>query len=336
MKKQLLIFLLLLLNIGVFAQSFSKKYTTYRSRFREEFLTKIDNPREKGNFIPVENITTVGQPIYADETWYLGFYLGVLATEYKLRKKDNDPKGVKETANEIENILITIDRLDSVAETYWGKSAKLNGFFIREDVTKKHNPMSQDQVWSLYYGFRLIKKFVDDEAIINHTQEITKRILYGIYPVVKEKKNKNKRKWCIVDPNKEIVQKKVELSVTKYAFAQTASFIVDSNLFLKGSRNLWTRFLFSASRARLYHNLLMKKRTHMYNTYGVTNLTVLAHPKKALKYSLKIEKTVTKYFPKGSFAHLPLTAALLYYGEVPHDRAYYQEILDSLWRSSSR
>ena len=321
--------ILILISFSIFGQSFSKKYITYRSRFREEFLSKTNNPREKGNFIPIENITTVGQPKYADETWYLGFYLGVLATEYKLRQRDNDKKGLEETINEIDNILITIDRLDSVAETFWGKKAEINGFFIREDVTKIHNPMSQDQVWSLFYGFRLIKKFVDNDKIIQHTQAITKRILVALNPVVKERKRKNKRAWCIVNPNIEIVQKKVELSVTKFAFSKTASFIVDSNLFYKGSRNLWTRFLFSASRARIYHNLLMKKRTHMYNTYGVTNLTVLASPKKALKYSIKIEKTVNKYFPKGAFAHFPLTAAILYYGEVPHERNYYQEILDS-------
>ena len=67
----------------------------------------------------------------------------------------------------------------------------------------------------------------------------------------------------------------------------------------------------------------------MYNTYGVTNLTVLSMPDKALKYSLKNEKTITKYFPNGSFAHFPLTAALLYGGEIPHNKEYYSNILDS-------
>ncbi len=329
MIKQAIILLLLVTGGSILGQSFSKKYITYRSRFREDFLTKIDNPREKGNFIPIENITTIEQPIYADETWYLGFYLGVLATEYKIRQLNNNKIEAKETINEINNILTTIDRLDSVAETFWGKPPKLNGFFIREDVTKIHNPMSQDQVWSLYYGFRLVKEFVDDTIIVQHTKEITKRILYALYPIVKEKKYKNKRRWSIVSPDKKLVQKNVEISVSKYAFAQIASFIVDSNLFPKGSENAWARFLFSASRARLYHNLIMKKHTHLYNSYGVTNLTLLAIPKKALKYSLKSEAKLTKYFPKGAFAHFPLTASLLYGGKVPHNKEFYYKILDS-------
>ena len=208
MRKQATV-LFILVSISIFGQSFSKKYITYRSRFREDFLTKIDNPHEKGNFVPIENITTSGQLIFADETWYLGLYLAVLASEYKLHKFDNNIKGANESLTEINNILITIDRLDSVAETYWGKPSKLNGFFIREDYTKRHEPMSQDQVWNLFYGFRMIKLFVDDSLTVNRTKEITTRILYGIYPIVKEKRNgKVKRKWCIVNPNKEIVQKK--------------------------------------------------------------------------------------------------------------------------------
>jgi hypothetical protein len=327
MKKQAIILLLFFVSISIFGQTFSKKYITYRSRFREDFLTKTNNPYKKANFIPIENITTKGQPIYADETWYLGFYLGVLSTEYKIKQLNKNTKGVKETANEIQNILITIDRLDSIAETYWDKPPKINGFFIRNDVGKKHNPMSQDQVWSLFYGYRLIKKFVDDSAIVKHTQEQTKRILNSLYPIVKEKPNKNKRKWIIVSPDKKVVQKNIEISVSKYAFAKTASYIVDSNIYPKGSKNIWAKFLFSASRARVYHKYIMRKRIHIYNTYGVTNLTVLSMPKKALKYSLKNEKTITKYFPEGSFAHFPLTAALLYGGKVSHNKEYYNKIL---------
>ena len=320
---------LLIITVSVFGQSFSKKYLTYRNRFREDFLSKTENPRTKANYIPIEYLTDKEQPIYVDETWHIGFYLGVLATEYKLRQLDNDTKGAKETAYEIENILVTIDRLDSVAETYWGKPAEINGFYIRSDVRKKHTPMSQDQTWSLFYGFRLIKTFVDDSLVVKHTQDITKRILYALYPVVKEKKRKDKRKWSIITPDKKVYQKNVEISVSKYAFAKIASFIVDSNLFPKGSNNIWSRFLFSASRAGIYHKFIMRKHTHMYNTYGVTDLTVLSMPKKALKYSLKNEKIATKYFPNGAFAHLPLTASLLYGGKVPHSKEYYQKVLDS-------
>jgi len=327
--KKLGTIILIAISISIFSQSFSKKYITYRSRFREDFLSNIDNPHKKANYIPIEFITPKGQLRYVDETWHIGFYLGVLATEYKLKQIDNDLKGVNETANEIKNMLITIDRIDSVAETYWGKKADLNGYFIRSDVEKKPTSMSQDQVWCLYYGFRLIKEFVDDTVIVKHTQDITKRILYAFYPVVKEKKHKNKRRWSIITPDNNVYQKNIEISVTKYAFAKIASFIVDSNLYPKGSNNIWARFLFSASRARIYHKFIMRKHTHMYNTYGVTDLTVLAMPKKALKYSLKSEKTVTKYFPDGAFAHLPLTASLLYGGKVPHNREYYQKVLDS-------
>ncbi len=329
MNRTLVILLLGSISLNIFSQSLSQKYNVYRDRFHKEFLIKTDNPREKANFIPIEFIADNGQIKIADETWYLGFYIGVLATEYKIKQINKDTKGAKETLLELSNILITIDRLDSVAETYFGKPASINGFFVREDYSKNPPAMSQDQVWSLYYGFRLVKKYVDDQKILKHTKEITNRILQSINPVVKEKGTKQKRKWCIVNPNLEMVQKPEDLLVTKRPFYKTASIITDTNINLKGVNNVFSSMIESVGRWKFYHRTLFRKGTHRYNTYGVVNLTVLSSPQKALKYSIKIEKIVNKYFPKGAFAHFPLTSALLYYGELPYNKEYYQEILDS-------
>jgi hypothetical protein len=53
---------------------------------------------------------------YGDETIALGYYLGVLATEYKLLKNNNKP--VLETIKEIYYALEAFNRIDYYTETY--------------------------------------------------------------------------------------------------------------------------------------------------------------------------------------------------------------------------
>jgi hypothetical protein len=134
---------------------------------------------------------------WGDATSYHGFYLGVLATEYKLL--DIYGQDTDETLDAIEAALRTLERLDWMGDVAFGTNfidnSNYNGFFIRDDVhadfiqeygnsssvdftgieyvksdynytyysfgSEYDKEMSQDQVWNLLLGLALIKKFVD-------------------------------------------------------------------------------------------------------------------------------------------------------------------------------
>lgn len=161
---------------------------------------------------------------WGDATIELGWYLGVLATEYRLLK-DNS-QDVTATVEELAYALVALNRLDEQAEIYWGGVPSLNGFFIRDDIpedffcstcapierfehfnsgliskykvylvksdfadqmamNKPPIEMSHDQVWHLLMGLALINRFVDDSQ-----QAITKEGIVdfenGIYHIKEE------------------------------------------------------------------------------------------------------------------------------------------------------
>lgn len=69
-----------------------------------------------------------------DCTMYLGWYIGVLATEYRLRMNYGtgiDPQLILE---ELWNALAAYERLDRLAETLTGHPPSFNGYFLRDDV----------------------------------------------------------------------------------------------------------------------------------------------------------------------------------------------------------
>lgn len=68
-----------------------------------------------------------------DGTGTLGYYIGVLATEYKLLQANNQNTDI--VKHELFCALNAINRLDYKAEGLWQNGAEnLNGFFIRDDV----------------------------------------------------------------------------------------------------------------------------------------------------------------------------------------------------------
>jgi hypothetical protein len=75
---------------------------------------------------------------WKDATITLGYYIVVLATEYKLLK--NSDQGIEPTLNELYYALAAINRLDLNAELYLSSGCNtatpddLNGFFLRDDV----------------------------------------------------------------------------------------------------------------------------------------------------------------------------------------------------------
>jgi hypothetical protein len=130
MKTLILIVLALLLsNSAIFGQNDRQnleKYWYMRKQLKERFLRVGDKP---GYNIPAGKIvsgpawhedpsaTVLSRIQWGDGTIELGWYIAVLATEYKLLKDKNLP--TEETAYELFMAIKTIDRLDQVAEKVW-------------------------------------------------------------------------------------------------------------------------------------------------------------------------------------------------------------------------
>lgn len=75
-----------------------------------------------------------GLNIGADATSYLGWYIGVIATEYRLRMNHGTGIEPQEILKELWSALEAYERLDRMAETVLGYSPNLNGYFLRDDV----------------------------------------------------------------------------------------------------------------------------------------------------------------------------------------------------------
>jgi hypothetical protein len=121
-----------------------KLYWDYRDRLKKTFM-KIG--ADKGESLPMEwfdfdadcrgvSPTNKGVIHWADGMTYLGDYLGVLATEYRLLKNSN--QDVTGTLSELYYALNAINRVDGKGERYLSQNdllpVNMNGFFIRDDV----------------------------------------------------------------------------------------------------------------------------------------------------------------------------------------------------------
>ncbi|MFH1319945.1 MAG: hypothetical protein ABII90_04740, partial [Bacteroidota bacterium] len=147
MKKLIFILFLVVPFIGI-AQTSSenlKKYWYYRIRLINDFM-KVGP--DQGESIPAEVRQINGKIKWGDATMYLGWYIGVLATEYLLL--DVYDQNTFRTKKELYYALNAYERIDMNAEPlYYDDNGNpgtptLNGFFIRDDVpadflTKNNN-----------------------------------------------------------------------------------------------------------------------------------------------------------------------------------------------------
>ncbi len=151
-----------------------QKYWKFRHNFVEQFIkigpgkgeslpaavrspgTCVDNASQWGNI-------EYGSMHWGDGTIRHGHYLGMLATEYALRKRSG--MSLEGILTELYYALNAINRLDSEAEKeleyiyfnhgFYGE--RLNGFFLREDIPEDFNlywsddPMHMGCVNSAYY-----------------------------------------------------------------------------------------------------------------------------------------------------------------------------------------
>jgi len=175
-----------------------KKYWYYRYRLQNDFLRVGIGP---GESIPAESRKLNGEIKWEDSGMHLGWYIGVLATEYRLL----DATGQSTSATELElyYALKALERLDYTAETHYVDgsgvtgSPSLNGFFIRDDVPTdilndghfnkgltnqlvmttsfsdfqdsdvRQAEMSQDQCAHLFFGLALVVKYVGLSVTVN-------------------------------------------------------------------------------------------------------------------------------------------------------------------------
>ena len=231
MKQVLSFFILSLSVFSSFAQIIKEdhdKYWNYRNRLRTYFLHVGPGQGESipagiRNFI---NWNDGNKSILAwgDATLYLGWYLGVLATEFHLLQQNGED--TKEIIKELCFAILAVERLDSVAETRWNFSPSVNGFLIRDDVpsdfldrhphlnfnlkdetnykknsgapvlvteiqsdfiSNPHNAFSQDQLVHLLMGLSLSAIFSPSEVFSPDDVVHGKTVNYKINPKEKSK-----------------------------------------------------------------------------------------------------------------------------------------------------
>ncbi|MBT3208834.1 MAG: T9SS type A sorting domain-containing protein [Bacteroidetes bacterium] len=216
MKKTIILTILGIVSISIgVSQNLEqnlKKYWYYRDRLKTHFMV-VDNNNAQGTNIPAgrrydEEEGGVMKTVlkWGDASAYLGMYISVLATEYRLLK-DNQ-QDYSETLQELKNALQAFERLDKYAEYWWHDPHSIdlpndiNGFFIRDDVGSDplssynyilNHPnslltqsgittiksdfingddgghpceMSKDQVWLILPSLALVESLVDEPNYI--------------------------------------------------------------------------------------------------------------------------------------------------------------------------
>lgn len=110
-----------------------QKYWYYRMRLTNDFL-KVGSGR--GHSIPLQSrqgYTGIPDIEAADATIYHGFYLGVLATEFKLLAHNKRFVDLETTKTELYYAIKAFERLDNYGEEYLGLPGKIDGYFQRDD-----------------------------------------------------------------------------------------------------------------------------------------------------------------------------------------------------------
>jgi hypothetical protein len=136
MKKAILFFLFLFISEFNFAQDELvnlQKYWHYRYRLTHYYMVVGEGP---GMSLPadIRNTNNSGEIRWGEVPVYLGYYIGTLATEYRLLKDNN--YNTDQTLTELYYALKAAIRIDNVAENQdpWNHDPSTNGFLIRDDV----------------------------------------------------------------------------------------------------------------------------------------------------------------------------------------------------------
>jgi hypothetical protein len=139
-----IVLLLLPMIIGshIFAQTPEKnlaKYWNYKNRIKYFVNPTSDNTlynRGEGLIMATRNISKGERVTYGQQNVWLGYYIGVLATEYKLFHDNGQWVDATNTQREINRELDALIRKDN-CETFppWYKvNNSWDGFFVRDDI----------------------------------------------------------------------------------------------------------------------------------------------------------------------------------------------------------
>lgn len=179
------------------------RYWYYRHRLQNDFMVKWSG-NAQGTNIPASIRGVYGDPLlkWGDATIDLGFYIGVLATEYKLLKDNGRNSEASVTLLDLRYALLALNRLDVEGDYQFGVpwgSHSLNGFMIRDDVpngflnvvgneylkggvdggtpdaypvtgiqsdfTSSIRAVGSDQLIYIFVGLSLVKEYVPSSAI---------------------------------------------------------------------------------------------------------------------------------------------------------------------------
>ncbi|MDX2173211.1 MAG: T9SS type A sorting domain-containing protein [Bacteroidota bacterium] len=136
MKKHFLTIIYLVLFVKNYGQlPANQKYGYYKNRLITKFVIDGD-PIKKGFNLPITIRNTIHTNDtlndWGDGTIMLGWYISVLATEYEVNLLNG--VNTSSTIAQLYRALQTVNRLDSMAEIYYGGTPSLNGFFMRSDA----------------------------------------------------------------------------------------------------------------------------------------------------------------------------------------------------------
>ena len=111
-----------------------QKYWYYRWRLVNDFV-KVGSA--VGHSIPIQSrqgYNGIPDIEVADATIYHGFYLGILATEFKLLSINQRHSDLERTKTELYYAIKAYERLDMYGEEYLGMPGKIDGCFQRDDI----------------------------------------------------------------------------------------------------------------------------------------------------------------------------------------------------------
>lgn len=197
-----------------------RKYQNYRARLKAEFLLVGEEP---GHSLPVDARKS-DHVHFGDATVFLGWYIGILATEHLLLSKNrlpSPPLNSCDTLKELHFALKALERLINTAPGAFETSSQqpcdeIKGFFIRDDVScdlkvkfdvervvsdfeaedRFQKEESQDQLIHLLLGLALVKKCVTEDICIQGTSllELSRQLAAKIctWP--------SRTKWTIRNP----------------------------------------------------------------------------------------------------------------------------------------
>jgi hypothetical protein len=179
-----------------------RKYWFYRYRMMSDFVVKGDcqgcseiiNEREhKYRTFPVATPTEIAK--WGDQSFNLGEYIAILATEFKLEYDRGQPTDT--TLQELCYAMRAFNRIDQTAEHYFAVATNrshpivdddLNGFWIRDDVPESFlndHPQLKDGLFSTHHVEHVDSDFQNAMALAPMYNDKTFLMSHDqIYPIL--------------------------------------------------------------------------------------------------------------------------------------------------------